>query len=968
MKVLLVQCCHLPQWFFIWKKLEDRHPDWEIQALATPHDDARYYVRRLVPDRVVHFLGDGNVPDGFDLVIFPLTNRGYLRIRWAAWRLSGRKVAVDFEGNTVELGAVRFWAAALRPASRPSSEFVDQYESFPHRPLGEKVLVVESCHPALVSRTEPLLAVHFRRQREISRVGREGFLHAWKQVRGRAFDGAVVYCSGEPGYLLVRLIPFLLRIPRILVVNESGDFFYAGARSLTSFLFRRLRGGCGQQLWAPRVLLVQTEDRRYTAAAAQRLREDGLFPEARILLVARAEDREQLEPLGDQVEPFWLRRHPSWRDLWALRRTVRQFRPDFNAAVFTGSPGFRWQKLLFFLLGSRRSFIFNARLDGYWLSLGTFPRLWRHEPLMFGLEAQRTILLIQTESAAYTRAAIERIRSGRLFPEARIVLWCRPQDAQVFAGLPAVEVTPWSRDLTLLWKRWRQAAGSRLEAAVGIFTGRPVFRPAKLLFWLAPCRRRFAFNAQLEGYWVNWRTWPWMLRREPVLLGAAAPEARRVVLVQTEGVEYTRAAAARIRDPRLFPGAKILLWCRPEDRSAFSGVPDLETEPYPRSLTDLWRSRRRLARRHPEAVFGIFTGRPVFRLAKLLFWLAPAPRRFAFNAQLEGYWVNWRTAGRMRRMEPLLFKPPGGRGLRVVLVQTEVAEYVRAAAARIQEPHLFPGARVLLVCREADARHLADLPGLERTLTFRSGASWSEFFRLRREVRRFRPQVRAAVMTGRSVFRGSRLLFLCSGLRRGLVFNAALDGYWLSPRTLPRMWRREPLLFGEHHAGPRGVLLFETEGLDLMAKALSVLKLPHVAGGSPIQVFCHQDRAGFYRSQPGVERTICYGKQSLAADLRAVMQVLRERPGAVAAVLSGRPVFTFHKLLFWLTPTRHKLIFNSALDCFYLSRENFGLLFRKGRHPQYASPLEALLRPAVKALLFLPRFGYLILWARWARR
>ncbi|MCL6517540.1 response regulator transcription factor, partial [Alicyclobacillus sp.] len=67
-------------------------------------------------------------------------------------------------------------------------------------------------------------------------------------------------------------------------------------------------------------------------------------------------------------------------------------------------------------------------------------------------------------------------------------------------------------------------------------------------------------------------------------------------------------------------------------------------------------------------------------------------------------------------------------GLPVVLVQTEVAEYVRAAAERMQSPRLLPGARVLLVCRETDAPALAQIPGLERVLTFRSGASWREFF------------------------------------------------------------------------------------------------------------------------------------------------------------------------------------------------------------------------------------------------
>jgi hypothetical protein len=787
-------------------------------------------------------------------------------------------------------------------------------------------------------------------------------------VKGKTFDGALIYDSGEPGYFLVKLIPFLLGIRRILVVNEAGDFFLAGGRSLAVWIFRRFWLGYSPRLWAPQVLLVQTEDWRYAAAAVQRLREERLFPEARILLVARIQDREQLDGLDPAVERLWLPSRCSWRDLWTLWKTVREFDPDLNAAIFTGSPVFRWQKLLFFLLGSRRSFIFNARLDGYWLSLRTLPRLWRREPLLFGLEPSRTVLVVQTESVEYTRAALERVQGRQLFPGVCVILWCRRQDREAFTDLQGVQVEPYGRDWREVWGLWRRAARLKPEAAFGIFTGRPVFRPAKVLFWLAPCRRRFAFNAQLDGYWVSWRTWPRMWRREPLLFGGSRADLPRVLLVQTESVEYTRAAVQRIRDERLYPAAEVILWCRSEDAAAFADLPGVRVEPYARDLPGIWRDRQRLAKFRPEVVFGIFTGRPVFRLAKLLYWLAPGRRRFAFNAQLDGYWVSWRTVSRMRRREPLLFQPASRGGLPVVLVQTEVAEYVRAAAERIQSPRLLPGARVLLVCREADAPCLAQIPGLERILTFRSGPSWRDFFHLLREVRRFRPQVRAAVMTGRPVFRGARLLFLCSGLRRGLVFNAALDAYWLSPLTFRRLWRREPLLFGQHQAGPQGVLLFETESLDRMEKVLSVLRRPHVAGGSPIVVFCHQDRAQFYLSQPGVERTICYGSQNRGEDLRAVLQVLRERPGAVAAVLSGRPVFTFHKLLFWLAPARNKLIFNPVLDCFYLSGENFRLLFRRGRHPEYASFLEAVLRPVVKAILFLPRFGYLVLWSRWARR
>lgn len=824
MRVLLVQCCHLPQWFYIWEQLEHSHPDWWIEGLATAHPDARYYVRRLTPDRTVYFLGESTPPDAFDLVIFPLCNRGYLKVKRAGRRLRGRKLAVDYQGRVAPLDRVGLWFSVLRPRFRPTPEFIAALESFPHRPLGEKLLVVESCHPSLVERSEPLLAQLFRRQKGVTRIGSAGFRQSWREVREGSFDGSVVYFSGESGYFLLKLIPFLLRIRRIVVVNESGDFFYAGIRSLLAFAWRRLRYGRARPARPPRILLMQTEHPDYLTAAVERLQDERLFPGSEVLLLCRPQDREYLAARCPGLKSAPLPVQHGWKGFWSIRREVNQFNPDFNAGVFTGRPVFRGYKLLLFLLGSRRLFALNAQLDGYWATWRTWVRMLRREPLRFGAEGMsgRTVLLVQTEGVEYTRVAVEKIRDPRLYPEAQVLLWHRPEDGDAFRDLSGVHLVAYARTLGELWHQRRRLARRRPEAVCGVFTGRPVFRRAKLLYWLAP-GRRFAFNAHLDGYWVNWRTWRRMLRREPLLFGNEAMTGRPVVLVQTEGVEYTRAAVEKIRDPRLYPAAKVILWHRPEDGEAFGDLAGVDRVPYAKSLGQAWRQRRELARRKPETVFGVFSGRPVFRWAKLLYWLAPGRRRFAFNAQLDGYWVTWRT--------------------------------------------------------------------------------WR------------------------------------------------------------RMGRREPLLFGQVHGIPGKVLLLETEGLEQMVKAVEVLGRPHVAGDAPVVVFCHREREAFYQSLPGVSATISYTKQDLAGDARAVIRALGSWPGAIAAVLSGRPIFKPQKALFWLIPARSRLVFNRELDCFFLDRRTFPLLFQKERQPAYRSVLELVLRPAVKVLLFFPRFAYLAVWA-----
>ena len=47
----------------------------------------------------------------------------------------------------------------------------------------------------------------------------------------------------EKGFSGIKLVPFLLRVPKILVVNESGDFFYATLPGLLRFLYQRVRFG-----------------------------------------------------------------------------------------------------------------------------------------------------------------------------------------------------------------------------------------------------------------------------------------------------------------------------------------------------------------------------------------------------------------------------------------------------------------------------------------------------------------------------------------------------------------------------------------------------------------------------------------------------------------------------------------------------------------------------------------------------
>lgn len=833
MRILLVQCCNLPQFVFVWRRLAARHPDWEIEGLAVDRPHVHHYADRLLSGEMIHF---GGMPKGtrnFQKVLFPLLNRGYGRIKWNAWRLGGTRVWVDYSGSLGELSGHDLVRSLWSVRDEPDSEFEEYLEEFPHPPLGNRILFVESAPRKDLEFSASILRELKDEDAEIVRVPEGRLLVNWRRLRGRRFDGAIVFFTGERGFAGLKLLPFLLGIRRIQIFNERGTHFSADLRSLAGFCLRRIRNGVDLRGRSPRVLFIQTETRGYSRAALEKLGEPDLFPNARILVLCRQEDRPALSAVPGVIRCLTFSSGLEIAELWRLWRSVQRFDPQMNCAVFTGRPVFRKQKLAYFALAGRHNFALNAGLDGYWLRPSTFRRIFRREPL--------------------------------------------------------------------------------LTARLGI--------------------------------------------------------SERVLLIQTETPLYTRAAAERLRRKELAPGAELSLLCREKDRSALEDlVPAERLYTYRRgqSPASLWRLRRRLKSMDFRVKAAIFTGHPTFRPGKLFFFLAPGSGRLIFNARLDAYWLTLRNLPRLFRTEPLLFPDPR-EGTRIVLFQTEVAAYVKAAHARLMQQGLFPTARILLFCREDDRTFLESLEGVEVVRTFNSRSSLRELVGHWRQIRRFKPQVYCALFTGRAAFRPAKLFALATGLRRLLILNAGLDAYWLRPTNLGRLFRREPLLFGNqrHPAETQDVLLLETEGVEEMQRAIQVLGEPHVVTGARITVFCHQDRSARYTELPNVVRVVTYGKAT-GANIRTILRLIRTRPEVIAAVFSGRRVFLKQKLLFWLVRARNRLAFNHALDCRYLRRRDLSTFLNQ--RESGLRPLGRATRQIVKGLLFLPRFAYLLLWAFfWSR-
>ena len=800
--VLLVQCCHLPQFFYLAEKLRQRNPEWILSALVTNRPHVRFYLELFPPFDHLFFFDKKlpEMPGAFDQILFPLLNRGYLRIKRAAHQLPGTAYEIDYQGEhrALKLGTlVRSFAA---PLHRPSEEFVQYLEDFPHRPLGEKVLVVETCHRSLADSSEEKWGRLIPDQAEVTRISVSTEGRGWRTLRRQSFDSGVVFFSGEKGFANLKLLPFLLGIPKILVVNEHGDHFYATSRSLLRFLWGRVWQGAPLPKPSPRILVIQTESPTYVRRAIEVLRKPEMFPRSRICLLCRKEDADRFRNVSglESVLTYSRRKVGSNVGLW---RDLKGF--DAVAAVFSGRGVFRKQKLLYFLLPIRHHLAFNARSDCYRLTPRTLFWTLRKDPSFFAAEKQPAspILFLLTDEDSRARKAIERLQDPKVVSPHPIWVFCREDKRPLYQALPGVEeVRTYAPGRTREnLKAVLALARSRVEVVSSIFSPQPAFRLQKLLFVLLPARHRLAFNQEdLNCYYLKGRhgrrgqpsVWGTLLR---VLLtrsrrGAFAAEkqpASPILFLLTDEDSRARKAIERLQDPKVVSPHPIWVFCREDKRPLYEALPGVkEVRTYAPGWT--WENLKAvlaLARSRVEVVSSIFSPQPAFRLQKLLFVLLPARHRLAFNQEdLNCYYLKGRHG---RRGQPSVW----GTVLRVLLTRSRrgvrptlffpTAEDSKAVEAieRLQDPKI-AAKSIVVFCREDKRSLYQDLPTVEAVWTYAPGSSLRH---LRTWVRLLRTRVDlvCAIFTGQPIFRLQKFLFLTLRARNRLVFNEDLNCYML---------------------------------------------------------------------------------------------------------------------------------------------------------------------------------------------
>ena len=1000
--VLLVQCCHLPQFFYLAEKLRQRNPEWILSALVTDRPHVRFYLELFPPFDHLFFFDKKlpEMPGAFDQILFPLLNRGYLRIKRAARQLPGTAYEIDYQGEhrALKLGTlVRSFAA---PLHRPSEEFVQYLEDFPHRPLGEKVLVVETCHRSLADSSEEKWGRLIPDQAEVTRISVSTEGRGWRTLRRQSFDSGVVFFSGEKGFANLKLLPFLLGIPKILVVNEHGDHFYATSCSLLRFLWGRVWQGAPLPKPSPRILVIQTESPTHVRRAIEVLRKPEMFPRSRICLLCRKEDADRFRNVSGLESVLTYSRRRKVGSNVGLWRDLKGF--DAVAAVFSGRGVFRKQKLLYFLLPIRHHLAFNARSDCYRLTPRTLFWTLRKDPSFFAAEKQLAspILFLLTDEDSRARKAIERLQDPKVVSPQPIWVFCREDKRSFYQALPGVEeVRTYAPGRT--WENLKTVlalARGRVEVVSAIFSPQPVFRLQKLLFVLLPARHRLAFNQEdLNCYYLKGShdrsgqpsVWGTLLR---VLLtrsrrGVFAAEkqlASPILFLLTDEDSRARKAIERLQDPKVVSPQPIWVFCREDKRSFYQALPGVEeVRTYAPGRT--WENLKTvlaLARGRVEVVSAIFSPQPVFRLQKLLFVLLPARHRLAFNQEdLNCYYLKgshdrsgqpsvWGTLLRvlLTRSRRGVFAAEKQLASPILFLLTDEDSRARKAIERLQDPKVVSPQPIWVFCREDKRSFYQALPGVEEVRTYAPGRTW-ENLKTVLALARGRVEVVSSIFSPQPAFRLQKLLFVLLPARHRLAFNQEdLNCYYLKGSHdrsgQPSVWGTLlRVLLTRSRRGVRPTLFFPTAEDSTAVEAIQRLQDPKIAAKS-IVVFCREDKRPLYEDLPTIEAVWTYAPGSSLRHLRTWVRLLRTRVDLVCAIFTGRPIFRLQKFLFLTLRARNRLVFNEDLNC-YMLRGNLGRFLQpQGGHRELDhSALKLVVRKVLKGFLFVPRFLYLILWA-----
>jgi len=119
---------------------------------------------------------------------------------------------------------------------------------------------------------------------------------------------------------------------------------------------------------------------------------------------------------------------------------------------------------------------------------------------------------------------------------------------------------------------------------------------------------------------------------------------------------------------------------------------------------------------------------------------------------------------------------------RILLVQTEAPSFLLSAIGKVREEH-YPHCEIVLLCREDDRKEFEANPNIYQILTYSRSHLWSNL-QLGRAIKKVNPDLLAAVLSRRPIFRRPRLLFFLLSFRKRLALDENLDSFHLSWRNV----------------------------------------------------------------------------------------------------------------------------------------------------------------------------------------
>ena len=515
--MLLVQCCHPPHFFYVLQQLRKIYPDWQFDLLLVDHPESQAALDKLPVEGTCYTFPAHPPPRelGYDRVVFPLFNRGYAGLKRFAWRLPWPAWQSDYQGRLASLRTFSLWRSFLRPAHRPAAAFATFLErSFPTRAKG-RVLMVQSYRylppPPEWQRLLDTTA-------SVTRIEPGSWWRTWRDLRRKAFDVTIVFYTGERGFLAWKILPFLLPVPRTLIINGQGEYRYSSFSTLRGFWYRRLRYGGPL---APVTLVIQSDGGVEMQKVLETLRRKRPTPHSSVALFCRDDQRSHFgfSPGGDYIFTY---QPKQWLQNLRVASQLRKLRASVVVTHLSGRPTYRFHKLLFFLVPAGRRLVVNENLDCFYAGRSALVRFffWRllnpATPVRpsGSTPTHRRVLLIQSEDPYAMLSTLDVLLKPHIAPLARVTVYCREDARDVLDAHPAVQrVLTYDpaglrTKLTSLWEAMR----SHPDIVAALFSGRPVFRLHRALFLFLPARSRLLFNQNMDCYFLCRSIWARLFR------------------------------------------------------------------------------------------------------------------------------------------------------------------------------------------------------------------------------------------------------------------------------------------------------------------------------------------------------------------------------------------------------------------------------------------------------------------------